>query len=286
MKQRSRFAVALTLGIVSGLLPVWAGPGVSTTCSVAASPNPVNQSMTSTVTGTVTPASGSVEGKGTISLRQHPSACKNVSFPGLGPALASGAPNSSGQFSASADTSIAGTFGVHNKYLGQGDGFANCSSPCLDLVVQPSACPASGLTISATFAAGEGSPPAGCGSTWTFRITVTNCGGSPINSVTAQGGTNGWTNNSKTLYYASKGSPGTRKLNNKNEVIYWSIGSLGGGESATLDIVVSGYIKAGSPDGMVLYLSGPWSAINADLGLKSDYTGRVTIAVDNTNSCP
>jgi hypothetical protein len=275
----------------------------STQTAVSISPTVVQQGAPATATAqTKSPymQGGFYVSGGQLTVRQHPSkSCDQPhtpggDFSGLGPALGSEDPTD-GQFGVPVDTTALGKYAVHAIYQGQGSGYRNSSSPCVDFTVIPAegqACPANGLVISATLAAGNGFPTSGCSASWTYRITVNNCSASTISKVTAQGGTTGWATYGNSA--ADKGTAGIRKSNNKTEVIFWDIGSLAAGESANLDVTQSG--KASKPNGTVMYLSGSWSALNYDLvdpitlvsPSKSDYTGRVSIttnSVANGGSC-
>jgi hypothetical protein len=267
--------------------------------TASVSPTPVVQNSSATATGeTKYGAPAAFVSGGDLSLHQHPAKnCSNpFDFSGLGPALISEDPTD-GTASAAADTSVAGTFALHAVYQGKGSGFGNSTSPCVDLVVNPSdqSCPANGLLISATRASGNGTPLPACSSNWSFRITINNCSGQNISRVTAQGGTTGWADLTSPIFTPTQGIATIRKSNNKNEVIFWDLGPLAAGQTASLDIPLSG--KANKPAGTVMYLSGPWSALNYDVPdpitltppYKSDYTGRVsltTTSAANGGTCP
>lgn len=312
------FAVALLL--VAGVTTAWAAAPTPTNTCIGLSPNPVAQNASSTATGTTveqpgscsgSPSPQSTAGLGEIGIHIFPHECKSLTtcdlttstcvndptkscttnpssacFPGLGPPLDDGTPDANGQFSTAADTTVVGSFAYHANYLGKGDGFGNSTSPCLDLVVNNGECPASGLTIVATLAGGPGCPASGT-NTWTYRITVTNCGGVDISNVTAQGGSNGWTTNAPGLS-PDKGTAGIRKINKLNSTILWLIGAMPAGSVANLDVTLTGTIKSGSgtPNGTLFFLNGPWSAINGDTTLKTDYTGRVTLVKESSGTCP
>jgi hypothetical protein len=63
--------------------------------------------------------------------------------------------------------------------------------------------------------------------------------------------------------------------------------NIANGATETIDVNVSGCIPPSAPDGQVRYLSGAWSAAyNSGGPQKSNYSGRVSITVDSTMSCP
>jgi hypothetical protein len=209
--------------------------------------------------------------------------------------LASGSPpDSNGEFSTTAfnTTGLTGeTIGFRSHYTSTGGtGFKESKSLCEDLdIIAPACTP--GATIASTLATGDGTPtPDNSNSTpdgpWTFRMTVTACG--DLTSVTAQGGGNGWAalwpNNTAGLD-PDTGTASIRKLNKKTPVIFWNIGNMTDGQVANLDVTVNGNISKGAPCGQLRYISGAWSTLfSLDSGAtfeKSDYTGQVTLTVDN-----
>lgn len=280
-----RAAVILSFTVAGSVIMI-AAPPVPTTTSVNVSPNPVDQFALATVTGTTfaTLTGSRVGENGSMTLRLFSKPCKSADFRGLGPGFLDGTPDVNGQLSGNPDTSTAGTFGVHAKYNGQGSGYGGSTSPCLDMVVTPTVgCPGSGLTIAVTDASGPGLPAPGASYTWTYRVTVSNCSGAPINSVTAQGGTNGWGSDLGGLTYTvSDGSATIRKANNKNQVLLWTIGSMATNQVVTLDVTNNLTIKQNTQCGTNLTLNGPWSALNQDISMKSDYSGQVLVQV----TCP
>jgi hypothetical protein len=200
----------------------------------------------------------------------------------------SGNTNGSGQFSTLFDTTGLGGstigFRAHHPAEGGAHGTDQAQSPCLDLVIS-SACPVAGVvTVAADLASGPGTPPAGCCATWVFRISVTNCTGVNLTNVKVQGGSNGWASFVSAM--PSTGSASIR-YNQRNEVITWTL-NLADGATETLDVEIMGCIPHSAPDGQVRYLSGAWSAAyNAGSGpQKSGYSGRVSITVDNSTTCP
>ena len=103
-------------------------------------------------------------------------------------------------------------------------------------------------------------------------------------SAKAQGGNNGWTGN----VYTSNPDTGTvtnRKVNNKNTVLLWTVGDLEAHDDANLEICFNQPVKK-APDGTILFLNGPWSAINGDTGVKTDYTDRMVLITEQTSTCP
>jgi len=263
----------------------------STSTSIGLAPNPVEPGADYTATGTTTSA-GSPVGQGHISIHQLNFACKELknqtSFPGLGATVAEGDVDpSTGKFSASLQAPpTEGSYGHHAKYTQGTPTYKESTSPCLDLQVASGAveCPANGLTILATNTSGNGCPAPGESGPWCYTMTVTNCTDDTIHGVTAQGGNNGWTGN----VYTSNPDTGTvnnRKVNNKNTVLLWTIGDLEAHDEANLEICFNQPVKK-APDGTILFLNGPWSAINGDTGVKTDYTDRMVLITEQTGTCP
>jgi hypothetical protein len=60
-----------------------------------------------------------------------------------------------------------------------------------------------------------------------------------------------------------------------NVIIKWNIGNMAPNTTATLNVSLSGLIKAGTPVGTVLGLNGNWSATSG--GVKTEYTDKITI---------
>jgi len=211
--------------------------------------------------------------------------------------IGSGTPDGNGQQVVSFDTTGLDNqiIGFESSYVGNADGFKNNNSPCVDLVIGPGgggSCPNGEASISAIKAAGNGTPPPNDSECWTFRITVNAC--DTLSGVSAQGGTNGWTNKigvgGSQILTATKGTYAVRNNNKRNDVILWNIGGMTPGESEYMDVQVCGTTaKLNCPtDPLTEYLTGPWSTTYGHLvnGVtvydKSDYTGRVSI--DTT--CP
>ena len=151
-------------------------------------------------------------------------------------------------------------------------------SAAVDLVINPSSsCGTPGVTVGATLASGNGTPPPGASGPWTFRISVTNCTGVSLTNVKVQGGSNGWAPVTGTS--ASSGSV-VIKGNKRNQVLTWTV-DIADGATVTLDVTVNGTIPGSAPDGQIRYLSGAWSAVYDDGSgpQKSAYSGRVFITV-------
>lgn len=184
-----------------------------------------------------------------------------------------------GQATFTLDTTVAGTFGYVMHYTAGPGNNNSDSSPCADFTVNP-AC--TGVTISTDLASGNGTPLAGGTYTWDVRIRLDACANAT--NLKAQGGTNGWATNSIT----GSNNPSTGdyviQSHKRNQVITWTIDSLGSGQNATLDVTIEGTIKPGTKSGTVLGLTGPWSVVYSTDGgttyQKSTYTGSVTVTVE------
>jgi hypothetical protein len=176
------------------------------------------------------------------------------------------------------------------------------NSGCIDLVINEGgfACPTDfhGAVIWASKVTGDGSPPAGAVGPWAFRISVKACGGD-VMVKSAQGGTSGWTNFVSAVpnwgdaaIRELGGSKAKKNEKTGNKVILWDLKGvvLGQGSTKYLDVTVDGQIPASAPDGQIRCLSGPWSALYSIdeeepfTYVKSEYTGRVAIEVDNDGS--
>lgn len=165
-------------------------------------------------------------------------------------------------------------FRAHYVTGGGQDKVETHSSVAVDLQILLSC---SGITVGATLASGNGTPPPGASGPWTFRISVQNCTGVDLTDVKVQGGSNGWA--PITNIVVSSGDF-TRRTNNRNEVITWTV-NVADGTTVTIDVTVNGTIPANAADGQIRYISGAWSAVyDAGSGpQKSDYSGRVFLTV-------
>ena len=70
-------------------------------------------------------------------------------------------------------------------------------------------------------------------------------------------------------------------------MLVWTV-AIPNGVTRNIQVTVAGPASCSATDGQVLFISGPWSAAYG-AGLKSDYTGRVSLTVDGTiknPSCP
>lgn len=311
--------------------PALAATQVNTSTAIGISPNPVTEGQTATLTGTLTnQAGGAPISGGNMNIQQatnHDLLTTDPSNPsgipigdpvycGFGGeaggsgnyphitwvGVASGTTDGSGNFSTGFVTSVGmggQTIGFRAQHPEQSTGgstgynYKASASACLDLAIDPippnPGC-TPGATIAVTRAGGDGTPPPGSSGPWTFRVTVTACGA--LTGVTAQGGANGWAG--VTGYTPDTGSAAIRKSTKKNTILLWTIGDMTDGQSANLDVTVSGTIPGNAPDCQLRYLSGPWSALYTlpmeTTATKSDYSGRAAITVDTNNdgnpSCP
>jgi hypothetical protein len=295
---------------------------IDTSTAIGINPNPVIEGNPAAITGTLTYSGGAIDG-GDMNILKATN--KNVApvspgDPAIGDPvpcgfrgalghtewvqIASGTTNGSGQFSTDFNTSVGmggkniGFMAAHpDQFIGSSsdkDKLQKSESACMDLVINPTppgpgSC-TPGATIAATLASGDGTPPPGDSGPWSFRITVTACG--PLTGVTAQGGANGWAG--VTDYTTATGSAAVRKATKKNTILLWDIGDMADGQTANLDVTVSGPIPNTAPDCELRYLSGAWSASytlpSATTRTKSEYSGRVAITVDTNDdgnpSCP
>jgi hypothetical protein len=278
--RRRSLAVFVALIGASAAVTFARAPIPSTTV-LTINPNPVVVGDPSpTMVATVTPDSGSVtEGKLRIQkmvddVTLLPVACGTPASHGV--VFDEEDPTDGTLTNTSADTSVIGSFGYFAQYVPSGGtGIHESQSGCFNLDVVPPAC--SGLQIAATAAAGTNTPVPGA--TWNggFEITITNCGLDPLPGVTAQGGSSGWT--TVTGINPDTGLAGVKATKGKTstQVIQWNVGTMAAGAKAKIVVSESGFIKAGTPSGTVFFLNGPWSAQTG--GVKTDYTGRITITV-------
>jgi hypothetical protein len=303
---------------------------IVTSTAFGISPNPVEEGSTATLTGTLTYSGGAINGgdMNILKATNNDVTPANPGDPAIGApvpcgfggesggsgnfphitwvGVASGTTSGTGQFS----TPFATSFGMGGKNIGfmaahpnqntGGNNLHQSDSACMDLVINttppgPGCTP--GATIAATLASGDGTPPPGDSGPWSFRITVTACG--PLTGVTAQGGANGWAPFQSTVpalsdYPPAPGQVAIRKVTKKNTILLWNIGDMADGQTANLDVTVSGPIPNTAPDCELRYLSGAWSASytlpSATTRTKSEYSGRVAITVDANDdgnpSCP
>lgn len=301
---------------------------IDTSTAIGIAPNPVTEGNSSTITGTLTYLGGGAIDGGNMNILKatnndlEPTDIRNPSGIAIGApvpcgfggeaggsgnfphitwvGVASGTTNASGVFSTDFNTSVGmggkniGFMAAHPPQNIGSNNLQKSESACMDLVIDstpsgPGGC-TPGATIAATLAIGDGTPPPGSSGPWTFRITVTACG--PLTGVTAQGGANGWAG--VTGYTPDTGSAAVRKETKKNTILLWNIGDMDNGQTADLDVTVSGPIPATAPDCELRNLSGAWSASytlpTATTRTKSEYSGRVAITVDadgdGNSSCP
>jgi hypothetical protein len=280
-KLLSLAAAVLCAVAVLGLdvVPALAVPAGTTTTITFSPSASVNQGDTANAIGqTKVTSSGAVVTIGNLELQTAADVNGNPTTCGLQTQFLSGTPtavDSTGSATFALNTNIVGTIGYRMHYT-QGSSYGTSFSPCADFTV--SAPPCSGVTIAADLASGNGTPSAGGTYTWIVEIKVHAC--VAATGLKAQGGDNGWASD-------SVGSPSAGdisiKTNKKNQVITWTMDSLGAGADATLDLTITGTIKPNTPSGTVLGLTGPWSVTySTDGGVtyqKSAYTGEVTVTV-------
>lgn len=271
-------------GLIAFALAAFAGAVIAaapapTTTTIVISPSTVSAGDLANATGqTKITSSGATVAIGKLELQSAqdgallPTSCSGQTN------FASGTPTNvdgTGSATFSLNTNAVGTFGYRTHYT-QGSTYGTSKSPCVDLTVSAVDC--SGVNISADLATGNGTPEAGIPQTWTVRMKVHAC--DDATGLKVQGGTNGWATN--TVLSASPGSYSI-KNNKKNQVITWNMDSLNAGQDADLVLQIDGTIKAGTPSGTVLGLTGPWSVVySTDGGVtsqKSEYTGTVTVTV-------
>jgi hypothetical protein len=268
--------------------------------------------ITATVTYTGTAGPGSSTGHGTVPSAGTPVVGDTVQIQmlqqgGVGVAcgtvgasfvnIASGVTDSSGQFSTTFDTTgLDGSticFRAHHPDSGGAHGNDQSTSPGVDLEIT-SACSSCtpGVNVGAELASGDGAPNPGDSGPWTFAISVENCTGVDLTSVKVQGGTSGWTN--FVGYSVDVGDPlptlKTMPTKTKTRVLTWIV-DIPDGATKTIQVTVDGKVPCSAPDGQVLYVSGPWSAVFDDGSgpQKSAYSGRVSLTVDGSainSSCP
>jgi hypothetical protein len=159
-------------------------------------------------------------------------------------------------------------------------------SPAVDLTATSSCSP--GVNVGATLASGDGTPNPGDSGPWTFAISVENCTGVNLTGVKVQGGTSGWTN--YVGFSVPDGNVTLKKMPKKTQVLTWIV-DIDNGQTKTIEVTVNGKVPCSAPDGQILFISGPWSAVFDDGSgpQKSAYSGRVSLTVDGSTinpSCP
>ena len=305
MKRYIFITLVLVCGLIvagaTSLLDVAAAPvPISTTTTITFSENPATDGTIVMITATVSPNPGAGNGKIEIGVRQNPGTGEylNCSNPGNSFAVkltpANGVDiDANGQVSITFNTSglypVTGAIGkavaLSARYVGTGSGYGNSSSPCTDLAITaPLPPPCSGLTIAASLASGEGAPAPGAVGPWTFKIRVCNCTGVDLTNVKVQGGSNGWTDPTKTSA-AADGTVSVKTNKGGAQTITWFT-DLPNASCKEILVTVDGKIPNSALCDSIRFLSGPWSAVydtGDGLGArKSEYTGRVSATV----TCP
>jgi hypothetical protein len=203
----------------------------------------------------------------------------------------SGPTDNNGQFSTIFDTTGLGgstiCFRAHHPDSGGIHGNDQSSSDGVDLVIN-AASSCSGVNVGATLAAGDGTPNPGDSGPWTFAISVKNCTGVNLTGVKVQGGTSGWTN--YVGFSVPDGNVTLKKMPKNTQVLTWIV-DIDNGQTKTIEVTVNGKVPCSAPDGQILFISGPWSAVFDDGSgpQKSAYSGRVSLTVDGSTinpSCP
>jgi hypothetical protein len=272
---------------------------IDTSTTISFSQNPVPAGTTVTITATVTPNPGVANGKLEIGIRQNPGTgeYKTCANPGNSFAVkltpANGVDiDANGQVSVQFDTIniLPGTMlALSARYVpAGGSGYAQSESLCTDLtvtdpIITPPPC--SGLTIAASFAGGNGTPAPGNAGPWTFKIRVDNCTGVDLTNVKVQGGSNGWTEPSKTTAAVPDGTYTVKTNKGGAQTITWFV-DLPSGSYKEILVTVDGKVPNSAACDSIRFISGAWSAVyDTGDGLgsrKSEYTGRVTTTV----TCP
>ena len=279
MRRVSSSMVACAFGLALATGSAFAAP-TPTVTTLNFSLNPVGVGGASDITATVTPVpttGGHLSIEALVDGVTHaPLPCGVTVSPsdGVTPTeyINAAGPNLTvGSITLHVVTAVVGSFGYRGHFAPAGSGLGQSQSPCANLNVVGPVC--QGLHISAINTSG-GNPVAGTVFSGSFRIEVTNCGPNVALGVTAQGGTSAWTTISGILPSADT-SVTTSGKGGGNVIIKWKIGDMPPGATATLNVNLSGLIKAGTPVGSILGLNGNWSATSA--GAKTDYTDKITI---------
>jgi hypothetical protein len=278
MKNLARTMLALA-AVVAIAAPAIAGPPINTTLSISVSPNSVPAGGAAVVTVTLTPDTGTINcGKGSIQYMVWDDLGVEVTgWLNLATNITVTANRFSAPFDASAIAVLAEGYKVSFRagYVSSGPGCdfevnALGGSPTVDLtILAAGVCPGgqtTGVFISIVDGTGNGTPPPNYDGTWSFKVRVQAC--EALWNVTAQGGSNGWTDNTKTTFIASTGaSSADILLKNRNAVLRWRIGSMTLGQTEELTVQVEGHIKNSQGEcGVIKKLNGDWSATytNAD----------------------
>jgi hypothetical protein len=175
------------------------------------------------------------------------------------------------------------TIGLRSHYVTGQDahGPATSTSRTVDLFIN-AASSCSGINVGAALAAGNGTPNPGDSGPWTFAISVENCTGVDLTGVKVQRGTSGWTNYVE--YSVPDGSVTLKNMPKKTQVLTWIV-DIANGQTKTIKVTVNGTVPCSAPDGQILFISGPWSAVFDDGSgpQKSAFSGRVSLTVDGSD---
>lgn len=268
---------------------------IDTTSTITVNPNPVQDPNPVAITGN-TQCSGSqhtcptppLDGKGKIEecmaagVGVPSSECGaggSGAWVGLNGAGIQPAANGDYALSPPFDTTGLGgsTIGFRSMYVTGGGGHApeTSRSPSVDLVINQASPCEGDLQIVADLASGQGEPAPGSTHTWAFRIKIKAC--KDLTDVSAQGGTNGWTEYAGVT--PSGGTVTIRKQNKKTTILRWMIGDMTANQEVSLLVYVSGTVSASC--GSVQNLNGAWSATYTVDGatMKSDYTTKINVFV-------
>jgi hypothetical protein len=311
MKSHAMKSAVLAGGVVALLLFLTSGPAlahqITTTSSITINPNPATDGDTVAikgsvaVTGTQHSAPDPLGGK--IQIQECISGGVGVPAANCPPNVGTGTwttLNGSGEDldvlgenSTTVNFNTTGlggsTIGFRSHYVTGGGAHvpAESTSPAVDLVIN-AASSCSGVNVGATLAAGNGTPNPGDSGPWTFAISVENCTGVDLTGVKVQGGTSGWTN--YVGFSVPDGDVTLKNMPKKTQVLTWIV-NITNGQTKTIEVTVNGTVPCSAPDGQILFISGPWSAVFDDGSgpQKSVYSGRVSLTVDGStinSSCP
>jgi adhesin/invasin len=123
-----------------------------------------------------------------------------------------------------------------------------------------------------------GPDPVSAGQTgaWTVELEATAC--QAVTTASAQGGIVAW---ARTTAATTDGTIRTRKLNNNNEVLVWTIGAMAAGDVRRATLTVNGTVGRKLACGTLVPIASTWSATaNAGAGtVQSGEAGPVTVGV-------
>ena len=133
-----------------------------------------------------------------------------------------------------------------------------------------------GVQLRTTRLTGPDPVTAGQAGVWTVELEATAC--QAVTSASAQGGTVAW---ARTATATTAGTIRSRKVNNNNEVLVWTIGTMSAGQVARATLTVTGMIDRKAVCSSLVSIASAWSiTANAGAGpIKYATAGPVTVGV-------